>query len=127
MRRVLDEAAMLGKSAETLEELYGNGVGAHANELAYHFGEAASVTGVGKLVRYSLLAGELALSGYAWEEAKLHFERGARARGVPADGTDAAQERSEVLLARALARLENWGEAAEPLRELARYAVRRDR
>ena len=42
-------------------------------------------------------------------------------------GSDAARERSEDLLERALSRLENLGEGAEPLRELARYAVRRDR
>jgi geranylgeranyl diphosphate synthase type II len=42
-------------------------------------------------------------------------------------GTGAARERSKELLERSLALLENWGEPAEPLRELARYAVWRDR
>lgn len=42
-------------------------------------------------------------------------------------GLDAARDRAEALLAQALARVEALGERAEPLRELARFAVRRDR
>jgi geranylgeranyl diphosphate synthase type II len=40
-------------------------------------------------------------------------------------GGDAAGERAEALLADALSLLEDLGERAEPLRELARFAVRR--
>jgi geranylgeranyl pyrophosphate synthase len=40
-------------------------------------------------------------------------------------GRDAAAERAEALLASALAQVEALGEPAEPLRELARFAVRR--
>lgn len=46
---------------------------------------------------------------------------------VTALGTDAARQRAELLLDTALARVEDLGEPAEPLRELARFAVRRDR
>jgi len=42
-------------------------------------------------------------------------------------GVDGARARAESLLAAALGRLERFGERAEPLRELARFAVRRDR
>lgn len=42
-------------------------------------------------------------------------------------GETGAQDRAETLLAGALSRLEDLGEKAEPLRELARFAVRRDR
>ena len=42
-------------------------------------------------------------------------------------GIDDAQRGAEGLLDRALERIEGWGEAAEPLRELARFAVRRKR
>ncbi|MEE3330103.1 MAG: polyprenyl synthetase family protein [Myxococcota bacterium] len=45
---------------------------------------------------------------------------------VRAVGADAALERAEVLLGQALTRLDDLGEAAEPLRELMRFAVRRD-
>ncbi len=41
-------------------------------------------------------------------------------------GAPAARERAETLLASALARLQDLGTGAEPLRQLARYAVRRD-
>ncbi len=42
-------------------------------------------------------------------------------------GVDDARSGAEVLLDRALDRIEGWGEAAEPLRALARFAVRRRR
>jgi geranylgeranyl pyrophosphate synthase len=42
-------------------------------------------------------------------------------------GEDGARRRAEALLDEALAQVEGWGERAEPLRELARFAVRRER
>jgi len=45
---------------------------------------------------------------------------------VPLLGSDGCRTRAESLLAEALGRLESLGERAEPLRELVRYAVRRD-
>ena len=42
-------------------------------------------------------------------------------------GEDGARARAEALLQAALAQLDDLGEKAEPLRELARFAVRRDR
>ena len=42
-------------------------------------------------------------------------------------GEGAAKQGAEGLLEKALARIEGWGERAEPLRALARYAVRRKR
>ncbi|MGH0038062.1 MAG: polyprenyl synthetase family protein [Myxococcota bacterium] len=44
---------------------------------------------------------------------------------VPLLGVPAARERAETLLDEALAMIEDWGERAEPLRELARFSVRR--
>jgi ATP/maltotriose-dependent transcriptional regulator MalT len=82
--------------AETLETLYGSEVEAHAAELAYHFAQAEAVIGTEKLVRYSLLAGNQAVTLRAYEEALAHFQRGLTARGValtglePADDEDAA-------------------------------------
>ena len=46
---------------------------------------------------------------------------------VHALGEDGARARAEALLHQALAQLDDLGEKAEPLRELARFAVRRDR
>ena len=42
-------------------------------------------------------------------------------------GLEGAQTRAEELLEGALDRIEDLGERAEPLRELARFAVRRSR
>ena len=42
-------------------------------------------------------------------------------------GIGDARRGAEGLLDRALDRIEGWGEAAEPLRELARFAIRRER
>ena len=74
--------------AETLEDLYGGDADAHAAELAHHFSQAEAVVGTDKLVRFSLLAGEKALTSYAWEEAQFQFERGLAARGLPVVGED---------------------------------------
>ncbi len=77
--------------AETLEQLYGDNVEAHAAELAHHFAEAEAVLGTDKLVRYSLLAGEKALATYAWGEAQNHFERALDTKdGQPMDSDTAA-------------------------------------
>ena len=46
---------------------------------------------------------------------------------VTALGPEAARERAEALLADSLQEIEAWGERTEPLRELARLAVQRDR
>jgi len=69
-RRVL----MHARIGEALELLYGADAEAHAAELAHHFAEAQTVLATEKLVRYSLLAGERALSGVAYEEALAYFE-----------------------------------------------------
>ena len=45
---------------------------------------------------------------------------------APVLGEDGARTRAEALLEQALAHIEDLGERAEPLRELARFAVRRD-
>ena len=75
---------------ETLETLYGDQPGSHAAELAYHFAEAEPVLGPEKLVKYSLLAGERALSTYAYEEALVHFQRLLSAKEHQPDDTEMA-------------------------------------
>ncbi len=45
--------------------------------------ESEAVLGTERLVKYSLIAGERALSAYAWEESQSHFERGLEARAIP--------------------------------------------
>jgi hypothetical protein len=78
------------RTAESLEALYG--AGQHADELAHHFGETQALLGPDKLVRYSLIAGETALSAYAYEQAMTHFGRviAAKDRETTDDDTAAA-------------------------------------
>jgi DNA-binding CsgD family transcriptional regulator/tetratricopeptide (TPR) repeat protein len=65
----------------------------YAAELAYHFAEGAPVVGNQKMVRYSVLAGEQALSTYAYEEAIDHFERALRSRRGTDEDAETAQAR----------------------------------
>ena len=109
-----------GRIAEALETLYDEDAESHAAELVYHFAEAQTALGTGKLVRYSLLAGEQALGAYAFEDAFTYFQRGLDARGIILDGTDPAsdEETADLLygLGRAqIATLSSW-ESDEVLR-----------
>jgi DNA-binding CsgD family transcriptional regulator len=77
--------------AEALETLYADDADTHAAELANHFAEAEPVLGTGRLVYYSILAGERAQVAYAYEEAQSHFERALAAKeGQAMDGEMAA-------------------------------------
>ena len=78
--------------AEALELLYGAEAEAHAAELSQHFAEAQTVLGTEKLAHYSLVAGERALSAFAFEEALAHFERGLVARGIALTGSQPAPD-----------------------------------
>ena len=78
--------------AAAMEEQYGDDAEAHAAELAYHFGEGESVTGSGKLVRYSLLAGQRALATHAYDEAQALFQRGLTAKGVASTGNELVED-----------------------------------
>ncbi len=77
---------------EALEKAYGEDSGQHAAQLAHHFTQAVSVLGDEKMLRYSLLAGERALSSYAHEEAVQHFARGLVARGIDPLGQSPAED-----------------------------------
>ena len=66
--------------AEALEALYGEDADQHAAELAHHFGQAQTLLGPDKFVRYSLVAGEAALAASAHEQALAHFERALAAK-----------------------------------------------
>jgi predicted ATPase len=62
-----------GRIARSLESFYGSHAASHAEELAYHFGEAETLHGAAPLIKYSLIAGERALSSYAPHEAERYF------------------------------------------------------
>ena len=76
--------------AQDLEILYGDNIEIHAAELAYHYAESQGATGLGKMVHYSSLAGEWALSAYAYDDALAHFKRALTGReGQAMDGDTA--------------------------------------
>ena len=108
--------------AQTLEELYGEQAEAHAAELAHHLAQAETVLGSEKLVRYSLLAGERALTVYGYEEALGHFQRALAAKGDDVESQPAADaETAAILFGIGRAQLatlqaQQWGDAAASLR-----------
>ena len=117
------------KIGEALEKLYGSDVEAHASELAHHFTEASSVVGKDKLVRHSAMAGEWALSTYAWEEALDHFQRALAAKEgeAPSKGSEEATDAETAALlfgmGRAQAAMDHRNEAFDSLsRALDYYA-----
>lgn len=89
---------------EALELLYADDLTSHASELADHFSRAGPGIADEKLTAYSLMAGERALAGYAWEDAVSHFERGLVARGIGLSGTDVATDEEAAALLFGLAR-----------------------
>jgi DNA-binding SARP family transcriptional activator len=98
----LQRARLHARIAQTLTELYGDRADAHAAELAHHYGEAVTVLGTDRLVRYSALAGESALAAQAPEQALFHFER-----ALAATPTD--DQAAEVLFGLGRAQLATHG------------------
>jgi geranylgeranyl diphosphate synthase type II len=90
--------------------------------------EGARLAGAGEpaLARLRRLGGCLGL-GFQIADDLLDRGRDEASSLVRVLGEDAARRRAEALLREALAQVEGWGERAEPLRELARFAVRRER
>ena len=89
----------------TLEDMYEQGLykvnlDILVPRLAYHFTEAEPAIGTEKLVYYSLIAGGRAISGYAWDDALIHFERALAAKeGQPND-----VEKAKLLFGLAIAK-----------------------
>ncbi len=85
-------ARLHGDIGQALEEVHSANLEEHAAELAYHFVQSESVLAPEKLVRYSLMAGDRALSAYAHEDALAHYQRALLARGVPVIGNEPAED-----------------------------------
>ena len=76
--------------AESLEAIYGDDADQHSAELAYHYSEAEPVAGTGRLIYYSILAGEEALNEFAPESAIAQFSNALAAmEDLPMDETRA--------------------------------------
>jgi len=84
--------------AETLEIGYGLEAEAHAAELVYHFAQAQTVTGVEKVVQYSILAGEKAVNVQAYDEALVHFQMGLTVKGIALTGSEPAEDEEAAAL-----------------------------
>ena len=75
---------------EALEDPYAHNLAVPAAELAHHFARVEAGDIDEKFVRHSLMAGEQALAGYAFEDALTHFQRGLAAKeGKPPDEENA--------------------------------------
>jgi len=75
---------------EALERMHGQQAAEQASTLVHHFVQGALVGGTGKVVHYSICAGEHALATHAYEEAVGHFERALEARSGDAAGAQSA-------------------------------------
>lgn len=93
---VYEQIPLMGRAqahaaaAETLERMLGQ----HAGELARHFAEAGVIGSNEKMVRYSLMAGEIALETFGYEQALAHF---GRVLGVKKGSTVDGETRSRPL------------------------------
>ncbi len=73
---------------EAVEEMFNDRLEEQSHLLAHHFYEAGETQ---RALKYSIIAGERALSTYAHEEAQAHFQRGLAAKGgQPLDSEGAA-------------------------------------
>lgn len=111
VQQTLNESISTGRKVqlharigEALEAAYGEDPGDHAAELAHHFTQAASVLGNEQMLRYTLLAGERALTSYAHEEAVEYFSRGLAVKGVEPIGSPAVGDARAADLLFGLAR-----------------------
>ena len=78
---------------EALEDAYSGNLAVHAAELAHHFARVEAGDIDEKFVQYSVMAGEQALAGYAFEDALAHFQRGLAIK----EGQAIDQEYAELL------------------------------
>ena len=84
--------------AESLEAHYADRVDEHADELAYHFGQAKSTSSAAKAVRYLVSAGRNALSRHANREAATYLQEALDRIEATRPGKDLEQVESLVSL-----------------------------
>lgn len=68
-------AMLHARVGDAIEDLWSADIEVHAAELAHHFSSAGDVRSVAKAFSYAILAGHVASSRYAWEEAAQWLER----------------------------------------------------
>jgi geranylgeranyl diphosphate synthase type II len=120
-----DDLALERVDAATIESIHRRKTGAL---VAVAVVEGARLAGAGEAALARLRrAGECLGLGFQIADDLLDRDREEACSLVRVVGEDAARRRAGALLDEALAQVEGWGERAEPLRELARFAVRRNR
>jgi DNA-binding CsgD family transcriptional regulator len=62
--------------AESIKKMYESSIRPHAAEIAHHLAEAVPISNSSMLVNYSVMAGEQALTAYAYEDAVDYFQQG---------------------------------------------------
>jgi DNA-binding NarL/FixJ family response regulator len=118
----LRRRALHSSIAKALEELYGAGAAAHADELAYHFARAQS-TESAKAATYQRLAGRRALQKYANREAADYLSGALqRMRGV-AEPDELVETMAD--LARAYQRLGDYPGALRLWLQVQQHALQR--
>jgi len=102
-------ATLHSATAELLEDKYGEKVGEHSAELAWHFKQASSVISTTRLVEYSLLAGRQSLSAFAWGEALEHFETARSVAAHDPESVELAHAWMGIARARQNSHQSKWG------------------
>jgi DNA-binding SARP family transcriptional activator len=83
-------AEVHARTAAAMELFYGVEAEKHAIEIAHHLELSQPIVEKAKVARYSLLAGEQALTLFDGEAALHHFERGLEVKGVLANDVETA-------------------------------------
>ena len=115
-----------GRVGEALERAYGRDAERHAAELAYHFGQAATLSGAQeKAVRYAVLAAQAAEASHAYEEAIAHYQAALGLMEDTGQGFDQDEVEIRQGLATALQRVFRIADAFRSFRRAMRLAFAR--
>jgi tetratricopeptide (TPR) repeat protein len=110
-----------GKVGEGIERLYGPDLTAHLGELAYHFAQGPATGPDARAAVYARMAGDRAMTSYAYEEAAAQYGRALEATRFA--GADEAVRCDLLLrLGHAQARAGNYQEAKASFLQAAEVA-----
>ncbi len=92
--------------AQTLVELYADRLDDHVLEIAHHLVAASAAADAEQVVRYSVRAGDQALTLFAWGDAARYYE--AALAAADATGRFSAVQRAELHYRAGFAHYRNW-------------------
>jgi tetratricopeptide (TPR) repeat protein len=108
-------AMLHARIAEALEAVYGDA--GRPIEIAYHFSEAASVTGPGRAVPHILRAAESAIASLAYEQAGAQLDRALQLVDAMPTGPERDRRELDIYLRRNTLTIMTRGYAAPELAE----------